>query len=119
MQAKITTKKQSSATTTSTSSFNQKSFVNGLMDVMPQAVINSSFTPLQPVRKVVRKLPVSLTMLKNSKYTAMTKDELKTACEECRCRVSWQFVTWSIVTSFVGLRLAFTLTELFSIHLSF
>ena len=81
----ITTKKQSSATTTSTSSFNQKSFVNGLMDVMPQAVIHSSFTPLkstQPVRKVVRKLPVSLTMLKNSKYTAMTKDELKTACEE-------------------------------------
>ena len=81
----ITTKKQSSATTTSTSSFNQKSFVNGLMDVMPQAVIHSSFTPLkstQPVCKVVRKLPVSLTMLKNSKYTAMTKDELKTACEE-------------------------------------
>ena len=81
----ITTKKQSSATTTSTSLFNQKSFVNGLMDVMPQAVIHSSFTPLkstQPVRKVVRKLPVSLTMLKNSKYTAMTKDELKTTCEE-------------------------------------
>ena len=81
----ITTKKQSSATTTSTSSFNQKSFVNVLMDVMPHAVIHSSFTPLkstQPVRKVVRKLPVSLTILKNSKYTAMTKDELKTACEE-------------------------------------
>ena len=80
----ITTKKQSSATTTSTSSFNQKSFVNGLMDVMPQAVIHSSFTPLkstQPVR-INYKLPVSLTMLKNSKYTAMTKDELKTACEE-------------------------------------
>ena len=68
-------------------SFSRAAFLTGLKYVAPSAVVLSSAflsvdQPSPALTCKVRKLPTPFTSLQDSKYQAMSRDELKVACEK-------------------------------------